>query len=110
MRPVKFPRSRLAAALLALLAGAALSWAAHATTAQPEPAGATAFHGMKRGTDAAGNAIQHADDATRRGVHNVSERASAGPRHVGEAFGRKLVPGSSGKPKPPAIGPQGTAP
>jgi len=65
---------------------------------------------VQRGTNAAGRGIDRADDATRRGVDNVSRRASRPVRNVGEAFGRKLAPGSSGRTAPPSVGPQGNAP
>jgi hypothetical protein len=65
---------------------------------------------VQRGTNAAGRGIDHADAATRRGVNNVSEKASRPVRRVGEAFGRKLSPGSSGRAAPPSVGPQGNAP
>ncbi|MET3392901.1 hypothetical protein ABIC33_003568 [Variovorax sp. 1140] len=65
---------------------------------------------VQRGTNAAGRSIDRADSATRRGVNNVSEKASRPVRRVGEAFGRKLSPGSSGRAAPPSVGPQGSAP
>ncbi len=65
---------------------------------------------VARGTNAAGRGVNRADAATRRGIGNVSERASRPVRNVGEAFGRKLAPGSSGRAVPPAVGPQGNAP
>lgn len=65
---------------------------------------------VQRGTDAAGRGVDRADSATRRGVNNVSEKASRPVRNVGEAFGRKLSQGSSGRARPPAVGPQGNAP
>ena len=79
---------------------------------KPAPAGSQSkpLQGVKRGTDAAGRSINRADHAARRGIATGSERASAGPRRVGEAFGRKLAPGSSGRPAPPPVGPQGNPP
>lgn len=65
---------------------------------------------VQSGTNAAGRGVDRADAATRRGVNNVSEKASRPVRNVGEAFGRKLSPGSSGRARPPAVGPQGNAP
>jgi hypothetical protein len=70
----------------------------------------TVVGSVERGTDAAGRGVNRADAATRRGVNNVSEKASRPVRNVGEAFGRKLSPGSSGRARPPAVGPQGSAP
>jgi len=65
---------------------------------------------VQRGTNAAGRGVDRADAATRRGVNNVSEKASRPVRRVGEAFGRKLSPGSSGRAAPPSVGPQSSAP
>lgn len=70
----------------------------------------TVVGSVQRGTNAAGRGVNRADAATRRGVNNVSEKASRPVRNVGEAFGRKLSPGSSGRARPPAVGPQGNAP
>jgi hypothetical protein len=83
-----------------------------AMAAEPAPAGSNSrpIQGIKRGTHAAGRGIQKADGAARQGIASGSERASAGPRRVGEAFGRKLAPGSSGRASPPLVGPQGNAP
>jgi hypothetical protein len=66
--------------------------------------------GVERGANAAGRGINRADAATRRGIGNVSEKASRPVRKVGEAFGRKLARGSSGRAGPPPVGPQGNAP
>lgn len=70
----------------------------------------TVVGSVQRGTNAAGRGVNRADAATRRGVNNVSEKASRPVRNVGEAFGRKLSPGSTGRARPPAVGPQGNAP
>lgn len=70
----------------------------------------TVVGGMQRGTNAAGRGVARADSATRRGVGYVSEKASRPVRNVGEAFGRKLSPGSSGRAAPPPVGPSSNAP
>lgn len=97
----------------AIIVGLAVALAGStAMAAEPAPAGSNSrpIQGMKRGTDAAGRGIYKADNAARRGIAHGSERASAGPRRVGEAFGRKLAPGSSGRAAAPPVGPQGNAP
>lgn len=66
--------------------------------------------GVQRGTDAAGGGIARGDAAARRGISRGSESASRPVRNVGEAFGRKLSPGSSGRAAPPPVGPQSGAP
>lgn len=107
------PRLRLAAAasLAALmLLPAASVQAQRAHTLKSPPRDSKVIGGVQRGTNAAGRGIDRADDATRRGVDKVSQRASRPVRNVGEAFGRKLAPGSSGRAAPPPVGPQGNAP
>ncbi|MDQ0015242.1 hypothetical protein J2W23_003641 [Variovorax boronicumulans] len=84
--------------------------AERAHTLKPPPRNSKVVSGVQRGTNAAGRGIDRAEDATRRGVNNVSARASRPVRNVGEAFGRKLAPGSSGRAAPPPVGPQGSAP
>lgn len=84
--------------------------AQRAHTLKPPPRDSKVIGGVQRGTNAAGRGIDRADDATRRGVDKVSQRASRPVRNVGEAFGRKLAPGSSGRAAPPPVGPQGNAP
>ena len=81
-----------------------------AHTLPPPPRDSKVVNSVQRGTNAAGRGIDRAEDATRRGVNNVSEKASRPVRRVGESFGRKLAPGSSGRPAPPPVGPQGNAP
>lgn len=84
--------------------------AQRAHTLKAPPRDSKVVSGVQRGTNAAGRGIDRADSATRRGVNNVSARASRPVRNVGEAFGRKLAPGSSGRAAPPPVGPQGNAP
>jgi hypothetical protein len=84
--------------------------AQRAHTLKAPPRDSTVVSGVQRGTNAAGRGIDRADSATRRGVNNVSARASRPVRNVGEAFGRKLAPGSSGRAAPPPVGPQGNSP
>ena len=84
--------------------------AQRAHTLKAPPQGGKVVSSVQRGTNAAGRGIDRADSATRRGVNNVSARASRPVRNVGEAFGRKLAPGSSGRAAPPPVGPQGNAP
>lgn len=110
-----------------VLAGAALSFATLSAAAPPDGNDPPQAHqrahtlkppaqdgrvvgGVRRGTDAAGRGIDRAEDATRRGINRGAEAASAPIRRVGEAFGRKLAPGTSGRPTPPATGPQGNGP
>ena len=81
-----------------------------ARTLKPPPRDSKVIRGVERGTDAAGRGIDRADSATRRGINNTSERASRPVRGVGEALGRKLAPGTSGRAAPPPVGPQGNAP
>ncbi|MBS78032.1 hypothetical protein [Variovorax sp.] len=116
------PRLRLAAAAslaaLMLLPAASVQAqsadnpprAQRAHTLKSPPRDSKVIGGVQRGTNAAGRGIDRADDATRRGVDKVSQRASRPVRNVGEAFGRKLAPGSSGRAAPPPVGPQGNAP
>lgn len=115
------PRALLAAAAV-LVAALWLPAGAHAQSAdnppqarrahtlKPPPRHGKVVSSVQRGTNAAGRSIDHADAATRRGVGDVSEKASRPVRNVGEAFGRKLAPGSSGRAAPPPVGPQGNAP
>ena len=84
--------------------------AQRAHTLKAPPRDSKVVSSVQRGTNAAGRGIDRADNATRRGVNNVSARASRPVRNVGEAFGRKLAPGSSGRAAPPPVGPQGNAP
>jgi len=84
--------------------------AERAHTLKSPPRDSKVVSSVQRGTNAAGRGIDRAEDATRRGVNNVSARASRPVRNVGEAFGRKLAPGSSGRAAPPPVGPQGNAP
>jgi hypothetical protein len=111
-------------ALIAMSAALALCWpftaqaqsadnppqAQRAHTIKSPSRSGTVVGGVQRGTNAAGRGVDRADAATRRGVNNVSEKASRPVRNVGEAFGRKLSPGSSGRARPPSVGPQGNAP
>jgi len=78
---------------------------AHASTGSDSKV----LHGIQRGTDAAGRSIYHADAATRRGIENTSERASAPVRRWGEALGRKLPRVGWGH-EQASVGPQGNAP
>ncbi|MGJ7545199.1 hypothetical protein [Variovorax sp. LT1R16] len=73
----------------------------------PPPRDGTALGSAKRGADAAGRGVNRAEGATRRGVDNVSERASRPVRRAGESLGRKL-PGGTRHPAPPPVGPQST--
>jgi hypothetical protein len=119
---MKFPNTWRAPLAVAMAAVLCLPAAAQAQSADNPPKAqrahtlkAPARHGpvvgrVERGTEAAGRGVDRADAATRRGVNNVSEKASRPVRNVGEAFGRKLAPGSSGRARPPAVGPQGNAP
>ena len=111
------PALVLAAAFLLLPAAAVHAQSAdnppraeRAHTQTPPPGQRMVVRGVPRATTGAGRAIHRADGATRRGVNNVSARASRPVRNVGEAFGRKLAPGSSGRAAPPPVGPQGNAP
>lgn len=111
------PALVLAAAFLLLPAAAVHAQSAdnppraeRAHTLKPPPRDSKVVSGVQRGTNAAGRGIDRAEGATRRGVNNVSARASRPVRNVGEAFGRKLAPGSSGRAAPPPVGPQGNAP
>ncbi|MBB1604120.1 hypothetical protein [Variovorax sp. UMC13] len=73
----------------------------------PPPRDGTVLGSAKRGADAAGRGVDRAEGATRRGVDNVSERASRAVRRAGESLGRKL-PGGTRHPAPPPVGPQST--
>ena len=84
--------------------------AQRAHTLKAPPRDSRVVSGVQRGTNAAGRGIDRADRATRRGVGYVSEKASRPVRNVGESFGRRLAPGSSGRAAPPPVGPQGNAP
>lgn len=81
-----------------------------ARTLKAPPRDSKVLGGAQRGTDAAGRGIDRADSAARQGIRNGAERASRPVRGVGEAFGRKLAPGSSGRAEPPPVGPQGNGP
>jgi hypothetical protein len=112
-----FALAAASAALLLLPAAAVHAQSAdnppkaqRAHTLKAPPRNSKVVSGVQRGTNAAGRGIDRADAATRRGVNNVSARASRPVRNVGEAFGRKLAPGSSGRAAPPPVGPQGNAP
>ncbi|WP_286657801.1 hypothetical protein [Variovorax fucosicus] len=109
--PLMMMRSAFVAWMAALVLSPLAAQAAD-DHARPAPAGSQSkpLQSVKRGTDAAGRSINRADHAARRGIATGSERASAGPRRVGEAFGRKLAPGSSGRAAPPPVGPQGNPP
>ena len=74
-----------------------------------EPAGSQPLSGMARGTRAAGNAIERGDAAARRGIQNGADRATAGPRRVGEAFGRMLSRDADGPSSATRKGPQSEA-
>jgi hypothetical protein len=119
---MKLPNTLRASLAVAMAAALWLPVAAQAQSADNPPQaqrahaikspsrGGTVMGSVQRGTNAAGRGVNRADAATRRGVNNVSEKASRPVRNVGEAFGRKLSPGSSGRARPPAVGPQGNAP
>lgn len=77
------------------------------TLQPPPPRDGTVLGSAKRGADAAGRGVDRAEGATRRGVDNVSERASRPVRRAGESLGRKL-PGGTRHPAPPPVGPQST--
>jgi hypothetical protein len=77
------------------------------TLKPPPPREGTALGSAKEGADAAGRGVDRAENATRRGVDNVSERASRPVRRAGESLGRKL-PGGTRHPAPPPVGPQST--
>ena len=119
---MKFPNTVSASLAVAMAAALWLPVAAQAQSADNPPKaqrahtlkqparGGKVVGSVQRGTNAAGRGIDRADAATRRGVNNVFEKASRPVRNVGEAFGRKLSPGSSGRAAPPPVGPQGSAP
>ena len=58
------------------------------TLKTPPPRDGTVLGSAKRGADAAGRGVGRAEGATRRGVDNVSERASRPVRRAGESLGR----------------------
>ena len=108
---MKFPNTICSASLAAAMAAALLLPAAAQAQSADNPPKAQRAHTLKQ-PSRSGKVVgsDRADAATRRGVNNVSEKASRPVRNVGEAFGRKLSPGSSGRAAPPPVGPQGNAP
>lgn len=81
-----------------------------AHTLKSPPHNNRVVNSVQRGTSAAGRGVNHADSATRRGVANVSEKASRPVRRFGDAIGRRLGPGPNSGGVAPAVGPQGNAP